>query len=62
MEDLDVPQHHNLPSIAVMAFSICFNIINHVLIAFVAIYMTLITMSADMQPINWHAWSCTIGV
>ncbi|KAJ6639627.1 hypothetical protein Bhyg_12374, partial [Pseudolycoriella hygida] len=61
MEDQNDSGESSIPKIAVMAFSIFFNIINHSLIGFVAIYMTLLAISGDPIPLTWHAWSCSIG-
>lgn len=41
---------------------IYFNILNHMLIFSVAIYMTFLCVRAGNLPISWHAWLCTIGV
>lgn len=65
MEDQNVSEREHqrrLPCLTIMALSICFNIINHALIGFVAVYMSLICSSAELKPMTWHAWSCTIGV
>lgn len=39
-----------------------FNILNHILIAFVSIYMTYIAYSNGNVAISWHVFLCTIGV
>lgn len=38
------------------------NTINHVLIGFITIYMSIICYRAGGALFNWHAWLCMIGV
>lgn len=39
-----------------------FNLLNHVMISTVAIYMTFLCYNAGNRLISWHAWLCTLGV
>lgn len=39
-----------------------FNVLNHILVSIVAVYMTCLCYRAGNKPISWHAWLCTIGV
>lgn len=39
-----------------------FNLLNHILIFVVAIYMSFLCYGTGNRPISWHAWLCTIGV
>lgn len=39
-----------------------FNMLNHVMISIVSVYMTYICYGAGNQIITWHVWLCTIGV
>lgn len=41
---------------------IYFNLVNHVLISIVAVYMSFLCYRAGSSAISWHAWLCTIGV
>lgn len=41
---------------------IAFNMINHILITIVSIYMTYVTYSNGNVAISWHVFLCTIGV
>lgn len=39
-----------------------FNLLNHILIFVVAIYMSVLCYGTGNRAISWHAWLCTIGV
>lgn len=39
-----------------------FNLLNHIMISTVAVYMTFLCYSIGNFPITWHVWLCTIGV
>lgn len=39
-----------------------FNVLNHILILTVAVYMTRLTYNAGNLAISWHAFLCTTGV
>lgn len=39
-----------------------FNIVNHIMICIVAVYMSFLCYGTGNVPISWHAWLCTIGV
>lgn len=39
-----------------------FNLLNHIMISIVAVYMTFLCYYAGNKPVSWHAWLCTIGV
>lgn len=41
---------------------IVFNILNHAMIAFVAIFMTYKTYTNGNTLISWHVFLCTLGV
>lgn len=62
MEVLQVHQTTHSPPSTLHIISQSFNVVNHVVIGLVAIYMTWISIRADAKPMTWHAWSCTIGV
>lgn len=62
MEVLQVHQATHSPTSTLQIISQSFNVVNHVVIGLVAIYMTWISIRADAKPMTWHAWSCTIGV
>lgn len=38
------------------------NLLNHILVSIVAVYMTFLCYNAGNTGISWHAWLCTIGV
>lgn len=61
MEKIEV----GMPASAISAWrrvQIYFNVLNHVLISSVAIYMSFLCYRAGNLPISWHSWLCTIGV
>ncbi|XP_031624356.1 cytochrome b561 domain-containing protein 2-like [Contarinia nasturtii] len=37
------------------------NVLNHVMISIVAVYMTFLCYNAGNRAISWHAWLCTLG-
>lgn len=39
-----------------------FNYVNHILIAFITIYMTFICSQTNMSDRSWHVLLCTWGV
>lgn len=39
-----------------------FNVLNHVMISIVAVYMTFFCYGAGNRLITWHVWLCSIGV
>lgn len=39
-----------------------FNVINHIIILTVAVYMTYVTYSTGNRAISWHVFLCTLGV
>lgn len=39
-----------------------FNLLNHIIIFIVAIYMSILCYGTGNRAISWHAWLCTIGV
>lgn len=39
-----------------------FNVINHIIVSIVAVYMSFLCYNAGNQPISWHAWLCALGV
>lgn len=41
---------------------IYFNMINHVMIFIVAVYMTFLCYGTGNRFISWHAWLCCLGV
>lgn len=49
-------------SITWQSIQITFNVVNHILIAFVSLYMTYIAYSNGNSAISWHVFLCTIGV
>lgn len=53
----EVPDHFTWQSIQV-----AFNVINHILISIVSIYMTYVAYSNGNLAISWHVFLCTIGV
>lgn len=40
----------------------CFNVLNHIIVSLVAVYMTFLCYNAGNQPVSWHAWLCALGV
>lgn len=44
------------------SIQIAFNMINHILISIVAMYMTYIAYSNGNVAISWHVFLCTTGV
>lgn len=40
----------------------CFNLLNHIFVSIVAVYMTFLCYNAGNQPVSWHAWLCCLGV
>lgn len=41
---------------------ICLNVLNHITVIAVVVYMTYVCYNAEYQPITKHTWLCTIGV
>lgn len=39
-----------------------FNLVNHTMIIFVALYMTYKCYTLGNQPITWHIFLCALGV
>lgn len=39
-----------------------FNLLNHVMISIVAVYMTFLCYGVGNYLITWHVWLCTLGV
>ncbi|KAG4067564.1 hypothetical protein HA402_005336 [Bradysia odoriphaga] len=61
MDELQVHHVTHSPTSVVQIISKTINLINHVVIGLVAVYMTWISAKAEAKPMTWHAWSCTFG-
>lgn len=44
------------------SIQIVFNVINHILISIVSIYMTYVAYSNGNVAVSWHVFLCTTGV